>query len=76
MNSILHILQQIPIFVKYIYDFEFEQVLQDKIDKTASTMNEYVIYELHRLFRTSLNNDDSIITPKTFKNLIGTKNEI
>jgi ubiquitin C-terminal hydrolase len=76
MNSILHILQQIPSFVKYIYDFEFEQILLDKIDGTNNIMEDYVIYELHRLFKTSLENDNSTITPITFKNLIGMKNDM
>ena len=72
MNSILHILQQIPIFVKYIYDFEFEQILLEK----NLEINECVIYELHRLFKISFNHEDSTISPKTFKDLIGTKNNM
>lgn len=69
MNSILHILQQIPIFVKYIYNFEFEGLLLN--DK-----NNYVIYELYRLFKISIEKDNSIITPKTFKKIIGEKNNM
>ena len=76
MNSILHILQQIPLFVKYIYLFEFEEILLCKIKNTDKLINNYVIYELHRLFKASINNQNSIITPTTFKNLIGMKNDM
>jgi len=76
MNSILHILQHIPLFVKYIYNFEFEQILLDKIEQSEYTIHEYVIYELYRLFKISIDNDNSTIRPKTFKNLIGMKNDM
>lgn len=76
MNSILHILQQIPLFVNYIYSFEFEDILLYKIGNTNKLINNYVIYELHRLFKASINNDNSIITPVTFKKLIGIKNDM
>ena len=76
MNSILHILQQIPLFVKYIYDFEFKQILLNKIKGTNKTIKDYVIYGLHCLFKTSLNNNNLIINPDKFKSLIGEKNDM
>jgi ubiquitin C-terminal hydrolase len=91
MNSILHILQQIPIFVEYISQAKFRDIIMEKInrkillDKKSDNNNnsnkelylkEYVIFELFRLFKTSLENDDSSITPTTFKTLIGKKNDI
>lgn len=76
MNSILHILQQVPLFVKYIYSFEFENILLNKIINTDNIINNYVIYELYRLFKASIDNDNSIINPRTFKKLIGTKNDM
>jgi len=76
MNSILHILQHIPLFVEYIYNFEFEKVLLNKINNSDTLINEYIIYELHRLFKKSIDNNNLTITPTTFKNLIGLKNDM
>ena len=85
MNSILHILQQTPIFVEYITQAKFSDSIIKKINNKIAndpTLNEndllkeFVIFELFRLFKTSLENDDSSITPTTFKALIGRKNEM
>ncbi len=92
MNSILHILQQIPIFTEYITQAKFKDSIIYKIEKQIESKefdnleSEYyakeellkknVIFELFRLFKISLENDDSAITPTTFKNLIGTKNDM
>lgn len=92
MNSILHILQQIPIFTEYITQAKFKDSIIYKIEKQMESKqfdnleSEYyakeellkknVIFELFRLFKISLENDDSAITPTTFKNLIGTKNDM
>jgi ubiquitin carboxyl-terminal hydrolase 8 len=89
MNSILHILQQTPIFVEYISQAKFRDALLDKIeekikkdnledtDETAEELiNKYVIFELFKLFKISLENDDANITPTTFKKIIGTKNDM
>ena len=85
MNSILHILQQTPTFVEYITQAKFRDAIIKKINKKMSLdksieeeslLKEYVIFELFRLFKTSLENDDSSITPTTFKALIGKKNDI
>ena len=85
MNSILHILQQTPVFVEYISQAKFNSSIikkitldsNDQIDESKEDkLKEFVIFELFRLFKTSLENDDSTITPTTFKNLIGTKNDM
>jgi ubiquitin carboxyl-terminal hydrolase 3 len=92
MNSILHILQQIPIFTEYITQAKFKDSVIYKIEKQIKSKqfdnleSEYyareellkknVIFELFRLFKISLENDDSAITPTTFKKLIGTKNDM
>jgi ubiquitin C-terminal hydrolase len=72
MNSILHILQQIPLFLLYITFAKFRETLLNKTDDVKSN----VIFELFRLFKTSAENNDIIITPTTFKRLIGEKNNI
>lgn len=85
MNSILHILQQTPIFVEYITQAKFKDSIMKKINKKLlsdpsldeeTLLKEFVIFELFRLFKTSMENDDSSITPTTFKALIGKKNDM
>jgi ubiquitin carboxyl-terminal hydrolase 3 len=92
MNSILHILQQIPIFTEYITQAKFKDSIITKINNQVKLkhftnqeseynakeelLKQYVIFELFRLFKISLENDDSSITPTTFKNLIGNKNDM
>jgi len=85
MNSILHILQQTPIFIEYITQAKFRDTIINKINKKNPNatnlekeilVKDFVIFELFRLFKTSLENDDSSITPTTFKTLIGKKNDI
>lgn len=63
MNSILHILQQIPLFVKYVTSL-------------TNLNNNHIIYELNNIFITSHNNDDQIITPINFKKKIGEINNM
>ena len=75
MNSILHILQQTPIFMEYISQAKFRDVIMEKI-KSEDELNRLVIIELFRLFSASLSNDDSSINPTKFKKLIGTKDDI
>ena len=84
MNSILHILQQLPIFMEFISQAKFADTLNNKINKQVLNSNkdketilkENVIFELFRFFKTSFENDDSSITPTTFKTLIGKKNDM
>jgi ubiquitin carboxyl-terminal hydrolase 3 len=92
MNSILHILQQVPIFTEYITQAKFKDAIMKKIENKVKSddypdqdsfhnakeaaLKEFVIFELFRLFKTSLENDDSSITPTSFKVLIGKKNDM
>jgi ubiquitin C-terminal hydrolase len=75
MGSILHILQQIPIFADYIYNRSYIDNLQNKY-KTEEKMKTTVIYELWRLFDASMNNNNISITPSSFKKVIGMRNEM
>lgn len=63
MNSILHILQQIPLFVKYVTSL-------------SNLNNNHIIYELNNIFIISHNNDDKIITPINLKKKIGEINDM
>ncbi len=81
MNSILHILQQTPIFMEYISQAKFKHILDYKIiytteEEKESKLKEFVIFELFRLFKASLEHDDTAITPTSFKAIIGTKNDM
>ncbi len=85
MNSILHILQQTPTFIEYISQAKFKDSIIKKINKKIldkpelnkeQVLKEYVCFELFRLLKTSLENDDSSINPSTFKSLIGKKNDM
>jgi ubiquitin C-terminal hydrolase len=89
MNSILHILQQVPIFTEYISQAKFRQTIIQKIDyqlkkqdldddyeNREKLIKQFVIFELFRLFKISLENDDTVVTPTSFKKIIGTKNDI
>jgi ubiquitin C-terminal hydrolase len=75
MNANLHILQNVPIFVEYITQQLFKTTILQKI-KSHDDLKEFVIFELYRLFKVSLENDDMIITPSTFKELVGKKNDM
>jgi len=63
INSILHILQQIPCFVKYIINL-------------SNLNSSHIVYELNNIFIISHSNDDQIITLNNFKNKIGQINEL
>lgn len=85
MNSILHILQQLPIFTEYIVMAKFDHIINEKIENEIKEnpnlnkielLKKYVSFELFKLFKISLENDDLTITPYSFKNIIGQKNSM
>ena len=73
LGSILHILQQMPIFVEYFYTAKFNKIIQDK---TKEEIDDYISYHIYRLFNYSLNNNNITITPETFRKCIGKKCDI
>jgi len=75
INSILHILQQIPIFADYVYSGSFADIIKKKF-LTEDAIKSTVSFELFRLFNASMNNDDTTITPTSFKQTIGKKNDM
>ena len=74
MNSILHILQQIPIFSDYIFNCNFSQILKDKTTNLEE-IKKTVSYELYRLFNISRTRNNMSITPTSFRQCIGNKND-
>lgn len=76
MNSILHILQQVPIFADYIYTGKVANIFAEKYNNNKDGIKSTVFYQLSRLFSTSMNNVDMVITPTSFKHIIGEKNNM
>ena len=70
MNSILAVLQQTPLFADYIVCGEFI------IDKTKSEIKDTVTFQLHKLFKKSLSNNDSVLTASSFYKTISKKNDM
>jgi ubiquitin C-terminal hydrolase len=70
INSILHIIQQIPYFSDYIV---LEGFLDDIRNKGVE-LSKLVVYELYRIIKLSYENDNINITPTTFKKLLAKKN--
>ena len=74
MNSILSILQQTPIFADYIVTYSFKNVLEKKYkDKNIETSP---LYQLYKLFKISMSNDNFTITPRTFRDTITVKDSM
>ena len=68
MNSILHILQQLPYFINYIYDQSFMENIKNE-------NNNLLILEIYKLFKLSLDNDDNTITPNGFRKFVSIKDD-
>lgn len=72
INSILHILQQLPIFSYYIVSEKYLNDLNYKNINISST----IAYELFRIFNLSHSNDNITITPLSFKKSIANINSM
>ena len=75
MNSILSIIQQIPILSNYIVNGYFKDVLISNCNN-KDEINDSIIYNLHQVLKASLENDNKNITPSTFRKKISKKDEI
>ena len=73
MNSILHILQQTPIFYEFITQYKFYDNIKHL---SKEQINKLITFELFKLFRHSHENDNSVIVPNNFYEKIGKKNSI
>lgn len=70
MNSILAILQQLPLFSDYIVSGNFKELLKnDNYEQT-------VIFQLHKLFRISLSMDNANLTPSTLRGVCANKDYV
>jgi len=66
MISILHILQQIPIFTNYLTNLK----------KIKNNIGDSIFYELARAIKLSLDNDNIRIAPKSLKKKVGEKDSM
>jgi len=73
MISIMHILQQIPSFRKFIRYEKYMKFIENKITET-NNINNFIMHELARAINLSLDNDDIKIAPFSFKKIMGKKN--
>tara|TARA_B100001093_G_scaffold53199_1_gene45126 strand:+ start:6797 stop:7852 length:1056 start_codon:yes stop_codon:yes gene_type:complete len=67
MNSILAILQQIPILCDYLISNNYRSLLKD------DNYNEKIIYQLHKLFRISMSMNNANLTPYTLRKVCADK---
>ena len=67
MNSILAILQQVPLFSDYIVSGKFIEYLKD--DKHE----EKIIYQLHKLLRYSMSMNNANLTPSSLRRVCASK---
>jgi len=80
MNSSLHVLQMLPIFTNYIVSGDFRDNIMAKINMDPNPdketlLKDYAIFELFRLFKASLENENIAITPTSFRAVMGKKND-
>ena len=76
MNSILAILQQTPVFVDYIVTGMFKQSLLYNLNHENDVIKNSISYQLYRVLRTSMENDNSCITPTSLRRALSKKDSI
>ena len=78
LNSILSILQQTPFLTDYLITNKITKFLKLnnlKWKDKFKILNK-VYYQLAQLFIASVSNDDCVITPTSFKSIVGKVNNI
>ena len=73
MNSILAILQQTPYFADYIISNKY--YLEDETENKENILNS-VIFQLYKIFKISMSNDDKQLTINTFRRNLAKKSFI
>ena len=74
MNSILSILQQTPLFSDWILSLDYKKNLLEKFDD--DNIEDSILYQFYILFNTSLQNEYSSITPRSFRYCISNINSM
>ncbi len=75
MNSILAILQQMPIFTDYILTAKFKDIILEKF-KDEEEIKKSITYQLYNLMRLSHMKDNIKIRPLTFRKAISQKDDM
>ena len=75
MNSILAILQQLPVFSDYYLTLKFKDALSQNCENIYDTLGT-ITYNFYKLIHISHMNDNMNITPKTFRKVISQKDFI
>lgn len=70
MNSILAILQQIPIFTDYIVSGKFKDLIKDE------NYNDKISFQLNKLFRISMSMDNANLTPSSLRKVCSDKDYV
>jgi ubiquitin C-terminal hydrolase len=70
MNSILSILQQIPIFSDYLVSGDFIRYMKEE------KQDETIIYQLHKLLRFSMSMNNANLTPSSLRRVCSAKDYI
>lgn len=76
MNSILAILQQMPIFCDYFLGLNFKDSLLKNLDNDSLKLTDSVSFNFYNLLKISHENDNKNITPRTFRKVISKKDYI
>ena len=74
-NSILAILQSLPIFSDYIIDIDNFKKFYNSLDE-GSDVRETLTYQLFKLFNLSLDNPDANLTPSSLNKVMIAKNPV
>lgn len=75
-NSILAILQSLPIFSNNIIDIENFQKFYNKCTEEGKNITHTITYQLFKLFNLSLDNPSANLNPSSFTKTMIMKNEI
>ncbi len=74
MNSILAIIQQMPLFIDYILSADFKDQLMSKI--TEKELPDSVLFQLYNLLKISHSRDNYNIAPTSFRQIVSKKNDM
>jgi len=70
MNSILSVLQQVPIFCDWIISTDFKKYLKDE------DFDNKISYQLHKLFRISMSVNNFNLTPSSLRKVCSEKDSV
>lgn len=75
MNSILAVIQQMPIFIDYILSAQFKNIILEKHSDT-SKLHDSILFQLYNLMKISHSHDNFTVTPNTLRKAITLKDDM